>query len=152
MSNSDIINQELGGKKTPKLPILAAIVALGGLVDAIYLTIHHYTALPVPCGEAFDCGAVLTSQYATMFGIPIAIFGAIAYFTAFSLAILTTFGNRLTWMLFSVQVILMSLFTAWLLFLQKYRIEAFCQFCLISAAITFTLLVIALVSRFWRLR
>ena len=150
MSNSDIVNQELGGKTIAKLPILAAIIALCGLADAVYLTIHHYTAEPVPCGEAFDCGAVLSSQYAVMFGVPIAIFGAIAYFTAFSLAVLTVFGNRLTWMLFGVQVILMSLFTTWLLYVQKYRIEAFCQFCLISAAITFTLLLIALISKFWR--
>lgn len=152
MNNSDIVNEELGGKKIAKLPLLAALIALGGLFDAVYLTIHHYTAVPVPCGEAFDCGAVLTSQYATMFGIPIAIFGAIAYFTAFSFSILTAFGNRLTWMLFGIQVILMSLFTTWLLFVQKYRIEAFCQFCLISAAVTFSLLIIALISKFWRAR
>jgi uncharacterized membrane protein len=152
MNNSEVVNQELGSRKIAVLPILAAVVALGGLADAIYLTIHHYTAEPVPCGEAFDCGAVLNSQYATMFGVPIAIFGAIAYFTAFSLAVLTAFGNRLTWRLFGVQVILMSLFTTWLLYLQKYRIEAFCQFCLISAAVTFTLLIIALISKFWRAR
>jgi uncharacterized membrane protein len=152
MSNSDIVNQELSHKAKAKLPILAALLTLAGLADAIYLTIHHYTAEPVPCGEAFDCGAVLASQYATMFGVPIAIFGAIAYFTAFSLAILTVFGNRLMWLLFGVQVILMSLFTTWLLYVQKYRIEAFCQYCLISAAITFSLLIIALISKFWRFR
>lgn len=157
MNNSEIVNQEISvaeseeeSGKIAKLPLLAGAVSLLGLIDAVYLTIHHYTAEPVPCGAAFDCEAVLTSQYAELFGIPLAIFGAAAYFTAFSLAILAAFGNRLTWRLFGVQVIFMSVFTLWLLYLQKYRIEAFCQFCLVSAAITFTLLIIALISKFWR--
>jgi uncharacterized membrane protein len=135
-----------------KLPLLASIVALGGLADAVYLTIHHYTKEEVPCGEAFDCGAVLTSSYAEIGGIPLAAFGALAYFTAFSLAILSAFGNRLTWRLFGLQVILMACFTAWLVYLQAFVIKAYCQFCLISAGITLTLLIIALVSKFWRVR
>ncbi len=133
-----------------KLPLLASIVALGGLADAVYLTIHHYTAAPVPCGEAFDCGAVLTSSYAEIGGIPLAIFGALAYFTAFSLAILAVFGNRLMWRLFGVQVLLMACFTAWLVYLQAFVIKAYCQFCLISAAVTLTLFFIALISKFWK--
>lgn len=128
----------------------AAVVALIGLIDAVYLTIHHYTTEPPPCGEGFDCAAVLTSSYATIGGIPLAVFGAIAYFTAFSLAILTAFGNRQTWRLFGAQVVLMSLFTAWLLYVQAYILKAFCQFCLISAGVTLTLLIIALISKFWR--
>lgn len=134
----------------PKLPLLASLLALGGLADAIYLTIHHYTTEPVPCGEAFDCGAVLTSSYAEIGGIPLAFFGAIAYFTAFSLAILAVFGNRLMWRLFGLQVVAMALFSIYLIYLQAFVLKAFCQFCLISAGITFTLLTIALISKFWR--
>ena len=133
-----------------KLPLLASIVALGGLADAIYLTIHHYTMEAVPCGEGFDCAAVLSSPYAEIGGIPLAIFGAIAYFTAFSLAILSAFGNRLTWRVFGAQVVLMTLFTSWLVYLQAFVLKAFCQYCLISAGVTLTLLIIALISKFWR--
>ena len=133
-----------------KLPLLASIVALGGLADAIYLTIHHYTMEVVPCGEGCDCAAVLSSQYAEIGGIPLAIFGAIAYFTAFSLAILSAFGNRLTWRVFGAQVVLMTLFTSWLVYLQAFVLKAFCQYCLISAGVTLTLLIIALISKFWR--
>ena len=135
-----------------KLPVLAALVALIGLGDAIYLTLHHLTAAPVPCGEAFDCAQVLTSSYATIAGIPLAAFGALAYFLAFSLAILAVYGNFRAWFLFGVQTILMSLFTLWLLYLQAFVIEAFCQFCLLSAAVTFTLLTISIISKFWRSR
>ena len=135
-----------------KLPLLAAVVALVGLADAVYLTIKHYTGGQVPCSIIEGCEQVLTSQYAEMFGIPLAIFGAAAYFTAFSLAILATFDNRLMWSLFGVQVSVMAAFTLWLLYLQGFVIEAFCQFCLISAAVTFTLFIIYIFSRFSRLR
>ncbi len=133
-----------------KIPLLAAIVALIGIIDAVYLTVHHFTAEPVPCTILNGCEQVLTSSYAEMFGIPTAAFGVAAYLTAFLLAILTAFGNRQLWNLFGALVVVMAIFTGWLVYLQGYIIEAFCQFCLISAATTFTLLVIFLVSKFIR--
>ncbi|PYS97783.1 MAG: hypothetical protein DMF63_18810 [Acidobacteria bacterium] len=142
------INEPATGSSIPKLPVAGAIVALAGLADATYLTIHHLTAEPVPCSIIAGCETVLTSPYAEIGGIPLAAFGAVAYFVAFSLALLTIFGNRMTWMLFGIQVILMSIFTTWLLYLQGYVIGAFCQFCLISAITTFTMLIIYIASRF----
>jgi len=47
---------------------------------------------------------------------------------------------------------LMFLFTAWLVYLQWFVIEAFCQFCLLSAGTTLVLFVIYLASKFPRLR
>ncbi|HEY0658040.1 MAG TPA: vitamin K epoxide reductase family protein [Pyrinomonadaceae bacterium] len=132
------------------LPFLAAIVALGGLADSIYLTVHHYTAEPVPCSIVAGCEQVLTSNYAEMFGIPTAAFGVAAYILAFLLAILTAFGKTRMWMPFGILVSIMAIFTGWLIYLQGFVIGAFCQFCLISAATTFTLLIIFLVSRFVR--
>ena len=129
------------------LPLAAAVVALAGLADAVYLTVHHYTATPVPCSSIDGCETVLTSPYAEIAGIPLAVFGALAYFAAFSLALLTVFGDRRMWTFFGVLVVLMGLFTAWLIYLQAVVIGAFCQFCLISAATTFTLLIIYGISR-----
>ena len=130
-----------------KLPLLAAVVALVGITDAVYLTVHHYTAAPVPCSIVSGCEQVLTSSYAEIYGIPLALFGAAAYVAAFILACLSLFGNRLTWNLFGVQVTLMAMFTAWLIYLQAYVIEAFCQFCLLSAAVTTTLFIIFVLSK-----
>ncbi len=135
-----------------KLPAAAAIVALVGLADAVYLTVHHYTAEPVPCGADFDCGAVLNSPYAEIGGIPLAAFGAAAYFTAFSLALLTAFGNGPTWKLFGIQTILMATVSAWLIYVQYAVVNAWCQWCLLSAFISFTLYLLYLVSRFLKAR
>jgi len=135
-----------------KLPLLAAVVALIGLADAIYLTIKHYTGEAVPCSIVEGCEQVLTSSYAEIAGIPLAIFGAAAYFVAFALATLAAFGSVRAWMLFGVQVVLMTIFTAWLIYLQAFVIEAFCQFCLLSAGTTLTLFMIYLASKFSRYR
>ena len=146
MTNEDSIESS----SKPWAAILAAIVALAGIADAAYLTIHHYTAEPVPCSIIEGCEQVLTSPYATIGGVPLAIFGLLAYFTAFSLALLTIFGNRMMWRLFGAQVIIMAGFSAWLVYVQAELIGAFCQFCLLSALITMTLLIIFVVSLFKR--
>ena len=131
----------------PKLPAAASLLALVGLADAVYLTVHHYTAEPVPCSIVEGCETVLTSAYAEIAGIPIAAFGALAYFVAFSLAILTVFGNRSMWLLFGVQSFIMAAVSAYLVYLQGFVIGAFCQFCPISAATSIGLFVIYIISR-----
>ncbi len=127
---------------------LASVVAIVGLVDAIYLTVHHYTAEPVPCSVTNGCEMVLTSSYSELFGVPLAAYGAFAYFLAFSLALLATFGNRVTWKLFGVQTLLMASFSGWLIYVQATLIGAFCQYCLVSAGTSVTLFVLFLVSLF----
>ncbi len=146
MNNPEIVGQT--NTAVTKLPLLAAAVALIGLADSIYLTIKHYTGEAVPCSIVEGCEKVLTSSYAEVSGVPLAALGAIAYFIAFSLAILAAFGNRLMWTLFSVQVFFMTIFTIWLFYLQASVIGAFCQFCLLSAATTLSLFFIALISKF----
>ncbi len=131
-----------------KLPIVAAVVAVAGIVDSVYLTVHHYTAEPVPCGAEFDCGAVLASPYAEIYGVPLAAFGAVAYFIAFSLALLTAFGDQRMWKLFGGQTALMAVFSLYLIYLQAFVIGAWCQFCLLSATTTFVLFILFIISIF----
>ena len=91
---------------------------------------------------------MLTSSYAEIAGVPIAAFGALAYFVAFALAILTAFGNRTMWLLFGAQSFIMAAVSGYLLYLQGFVIGAFCQFCLISAATSIGLFIIYVASRF----
>jgi uncharacterized membrane protein len=130
-----------------KLPVVASVLALVGLVDSVYLTVKHLTAAPVPCSILEGCETVLTSSYAELAGIPIAAFGAAAYFAAFSLAILSAYGNRTGWVLFGVQAFLMAAVSAFLIYLQGWVIGAFCQFCLVSAATSFGLFITFIISR-----
>jgi uncharacterized membrane protein len=150
MSDIEVLTKEEPAGQIAKLPLAAALVALAGLVDAIYLTIHHYTGEKVPCSVTGGCEAVLNSAYAEIAGIPLAAFGAAAYFVAFSLAILAAFGNRLMWKVFGLQALLMAGFSIYLIYVQKFIIHEFCQYCLLSAATSVTLFLIALFSRFWK--
>ena len=145
MTETDQLEPETG-PPVPKLAVAAALVALVGLADSIYLTVHHFTAEPVPCSLLEGCEQVLTSSYAEIGGIPLAGFGAVAYFVAFSLAVLTAFGDARMWKIFGIQVTLMTLFSAWLVYVQAAIIGAFCQFCLVSAATTLTLFVLFFAS------
>lgn len=157
MSDTEFLPEEPAGG-IAKLPLAAALVALVGLFDSVYLTINHYTGEKVPCGLTGGCEVVLSSAYSEIFGVPLAAFGALAYFVAFSLAILAAFGNRTLWKVFGIQALLMAGFSVYLLYLQAFVIspsavpfvERFCQFCLLSAATSVTLFIIALASRFRR--
>ena len=130
-----------------KLYLTAAIVSLAGLADAIYLTIEHVTGQSVRCTIVAGCSEVLSSQYAVVAGVPLALIGAAAYFGVFSLATLAAFGYRIAAVLLTPLVLLMFLVSLWLIYLQAVVIHAFCQFCLLSAAVTIALAVIVLLAR-----
>ena len=125
---------------------IASGVALLGLADAIYLTVHHYNATAVPCGLTGGCEMVLTSAYATLFGQPLGLYGAAAYFLAFALAFLAAYGNDTAWKLFGLLATVMMAFSGWLIFVQAYYINAYCQYCLLSALTSTTLFVLFIVS------
>ena len=117
-----------------KAPLIGVIIALVGLADAVYLTIKHYTDGVVPCSITDGCEKVLTSSYAEFLGVPIAALGAAGYFVAFSMALFTLNGNRASWRVFGVIASLMALTSLGLVAIQAWVLEAFCQFCLLSAA------------------
>ena len=130
-----------------KLYAVAALLALFGIADALYLTIEHVTGQSVRCTIISGCSAVLSSPYAVVAGIPLAAVGGAAYFTVFSLAILAIFGYRVAGKLLLPMVGAMFLVTLWLIYLQAFVIREFCQYCLLSALITTALLVVALLGR-----
>lgn len=116
--------------------IVVAVLSLIGLADAIYLTIEHITGQSVRCTIIAGCSEVLSSSYAVIGGIPVAMIGAFAYFIVFSLAILFLFGYTFTRLPLVLLVAGMFIATLWFVYLQAFVIRAFCQFCLLSAAVT----------------
>ena len=126
---------------------VAALLSLLGLADAIYLTIEHVTGQSVRCTIIAGCSEVLSSSYAVVAGIPLAMIGAAAYFTVFSLATLAAFGYRVAGTLLTPLIVVMFLVSLWLIYLQAFVIRAFCQFCLFSAGITLLLFVVVLMAR-----
>jgi len=123
----------------PWLDGLAALLSLGGLADSIYLTVTHLTGENVTCVASSGCSEVLRSAYASVGKIPLGAFGALGYFVAFSLATLAAFGYPRARTFLAVVVAGMLATTLWLLYVQAFVLHAFCDFCLLSAGLTFSL-------------
>ena len=135
-----------------RLFAVAAIVALLGLADGIYLTVEHVTGRTAECIASSGCQDVLSSKYATIGRLPLAALGAAAYFTVFSAALLAAYGYRKCGTFFALIVTIMFGTTLWLLYLQAYVLHAFCDYCLFSAGVTTVLTAIVIANAFLRAR
>jgi uncharacterized membrane protein len=118
---------------------VAAVIALVGLAEATYLTVIFLSGETAVCGNSADCFKVLGSRYAKVGGIPVAGLGALAYFTVFTLATFAAFDYSRARKFFTWTVLAMFAVTLWLLFVQAFRLHAFCRYCLFSAALVFLL-------------
>jgi uncharacterized membrane protein len=129
--------------------IVAAIVSLAGLADATYLSVQALTGETLGCGGSPDCFRVLGSSYAKVGRIPVAFFGVLAYFSAFTFATFAGFGYARARTFLIPTIGAMFLATLWFLYVQAFLLHAYCRYCLFSAATTFLLagLIIALPPR-----
>jgi uncharacterized membrane protein len=117
----------------------AALIGLIGLAEATYLTVIALTGETAVCGGSADCFKVLGSSYAKIGGIPVAGLGALAYFGVFTFATFAAFDYQRARKFFGWTVVAMFTVTLWLLFVQAFRLHAFCRYCLFSAALVFLL-------------
>lgn len=124
----------------------SAIVALAGLADATYLSVQALTGETLVCGGSPDCFRVLGSSYARVGGIPLALFGSLAYFSVFSFATFAAFGYGRARTFLTLTVGAMFTITLWLLYVQAFLLHAFCRYCLFSAAIVFMLAALAVLT------
>ena len=132
----------------PKLYGAISFLAIVGLTDSIYLWIKHLTGEDVTCVASSGCSEVLSSSYSKIGSIPLGAVGALGYFIAFSLALLTAFGSTKARTLLRLQVTGMFCVTLWLLYVQAFILHAFCDYCLLSAALTTTITLLVVISWF----
>lgn len=129
-----------------KLVIFLLIVALLGFADATYLTIEHYQNVIPPCTTS-GCETVLTSAYSSVVGIPVSLLGALYYLIVLIgvFAYLESKNTKvLKWaLLFTVFGLLCSL---WFLYVQAFILNAYCQYCLVSAATSTILFITAVIT------
>lgn len=132
------------------LVIILVLVSLIGLVDASYLTTEHYQGGAVVCniGEVTfgDCTSVLTSEYATVFGIPNALVGAIYYLIVFILSALlvTPMPNKKIVVTIAILTGLGLTVSLWFVYLMLFVLDAICVYCMVSAAATTVLFITSL--------
>lgn len=132
----------------PWLYLIAILLSLGGLTDSIYLTVTHLTGENVVCVASTGCNEVLGSAYASIGKFPLAAFGALGYFATFSCATLAAFSYPRARSFLTVVVAAMFATTLYLLYVQAFVLHAFCDYCLLSAALTLSLSTVVAISSF----
>jgi len=113
------------------------ILVLIGLTDAAYLSALHFYQAEPGCSLITGCDAVLSSEYSVILGIPLA-YGGFAYYLTLLIGGLVYYQyeiKKALQVLFLVNL-LGFLFSLWLVYVQAFVLEAFCQYCLISALTT----------------
>ncbi len=115
------------------VPVLAVI----GLGVSLYLGSVETSGVEAVCGPVGDCNAVQQSVYASIFGIPIGVLGAIAYIGLLIGWIVTRFAKGRTADIASVLIAVTAfggtVFSIYLTFLEPFVIGATCMWCLTSA-------------------
>ena len=128
-------------------PIVIAILAFIGMVDALYLSIKR-NAGPIPCHITHGCTDVLTSKYSEVASIPLSWFGLAFYVTVFSLAVFTVFEDpsrpsglplKAIFYFSGVALIISGLLVG----IQAFVLKAFCEYCLLSAALVLSIFLLS---------
>lgn len=137
MTNSETQSFKRWGINHKRIALAFLILALLGFIDATYLTIAHYRGGIVPCSIVGNCEKVLTSEYAIIAGVPVALLGSLYYFAIFLFAFLSI-SRKDERFLFAASgfISLGFLSSLWLIYLQLFLIHAICLYCMFSAAIT----------------
>lgn len=146
-------------------PIIGAIAVLGAL-NTGYITLTKLFSTETACPTQ-GCEQVLASPYAYVFGLPLALFGLLAYiamavFALAPLAInpekdrpLRSTAEKWTWLFLFIGATAMAVFSGYLMyimfsqFVAKYGANGICFYCLASALFALSMLVVTLIGHKW---
>lgn len=147
--------------------VLISATATLGSIDTAYLTYTKLQGGSVACLASVSeqasstCTDVLATPYASVFGLPLALFGLLAYgcMAVFALAPLAVspennkdlYSNleNWTWWLLFAGATAMTVFSGYLMYLLAFELKTVCIYCIASAAFSFSLLVLTLIGRPW---
>jgi uncharacterized membrane protein/glutaredoxin len=144
---------------------LIAAVAILGALNTGYITATKLFGGETACPTS-GCEQVLSSAYATVFGLPLALFGLLAYLAiaAFALVPLAipekerqqrSNLENWTWLLLFAGSTAMLVFSSYLMyimfsqFVSAYGVKGLCYYCLASAIFALTLFLLTLFGREW---
>ena len=132
-----------------KLWLSCVLISIIGLFDSIYLTWIKLTHNEASCIKGVgDCFSVNTSKWSEWNGIPIALIGAVGFFTILLILLLEL---RIEVIKSNAPLIIFGLtlvgvvYSAFLTYLEIFIIKALCPFCLLSATMMLVLFMITIV-------
>lgn len=137
----------------PWVSKLQLIFIVAGIAIAGYLTYVKLFAIEPYCAGVGDCEAVQTSPYASLLGVPVAIWGLFTYLVLLGIWFvkrsdwrdLGTLAGMATFLLTLVGV----LFSAYLTYLEVAVIHAICPWCVASAVVMVVLFGLSIAEMFF---
>jgi len=121
-----------------KRKVIAALALVGAFV-ATYLTLYKVGAIGELSCTIGSCTAVQSSKWATFLGLPVAAWGLGFYLSVFAVTIVglqERFADSKPIALFLVASSgAGTVFSLWLTYLEAFVIQAWCQWCVVSALI-----------------
>ena len=136
-------------------------VAAVGLVETAFLTAVELAGSAADVCPTSGCKEVLESPYATVFGLPLTLFGFIAYTSMAVLAFaplaiapqknkqLRSNLEKITWLPMFALGTAMLVFSINLMYVMLFKIDALCPYCIASALLSVTLFVLTSIGRDW---
>lgn len=129
---------------SPLNNLLVPVLVIIGLIVAGYLSYVEITHVEAVCGPVGECNVVQSSPYAQILGIPIAVLGVFNY-----LAVGGLYGwqrvsprARLPLLALLPLTVFGTLFSIYLTTLELFAIQAVCAWCLTSAVVATSLMVV----------
>ncbi|MFW6053126.1 MAG: vitamin K epoxide reductase family protein, partial [Desulfosalsimonas sp.] len=154
--------QPMAAEKIKPLPFpvyfwTVAVAAAAGLANSVYLAISHYRVHTdilytsfCAISRALDCDTVSQSPYSVFLGLPVAVWGILAYggfLVLLFFARAEEAQNRRVWPLLFLVALGFSVYSIILGYISKYHIGAYCIMCLAGHAINFFLLYLVWIIR-----
>lgn len=130
--------------------LVVAALALIGVFVSLYLTLYKLGVIGQLSCAAGSCETVNTSEWSTLLGQPVALWG-LGFYVATLLVAVAGLGERFAdSRALSLLLVAMSgvgvLFSAWLTYLELFVIDAICMWCVISAIIVTLIFVASLLD------
>jgi len=126
-------------RKTLSLALGVVITSLAGVAVSVYLLSFKLSDKPRVCLTGSGCADVNASSYSYFLGIPVSVFGIVAYLALVAVgAAWAAKRDKLPeWLLLGAFGVAVGgfLFSLYLTYLEAYVIYAWCSWCLTSAAL-----------------
>jgi uncharacterized membrane protein len=122
--------------------MLAVVASVAGLAISIYLTVVHYSTIPLACpaSAVVNCEQVLSSRYAVIgdSGLPTSAAGIIWFAVSAALALLRRRRALLAWSSIGLLTVL------FLVYVEIVKLGAVCIWCTAAHAMVLLIFLIAL--------
>lgn len=128
--------------------IIAALSLVGFSVSS-FLTKQHFDNSALDCSVTKGCEKVLSSNFATIFNVPVALLGVLFYLLLLIVSIhflLNSINKKILLLICLAGFV----FTVYLLFLQAFVLKAWCQYCLVAdicAVVIFFLSIVIYINK-----